>query len=243
MLSLPVSKQWFLPAVRGDIPPGCAAHGFVCEGTRVLLFGGMVEYGKYTNSLYELQVPPLHLFWHWSLCSYVADYKISCVWLRLVVGCGRNWSPEHPGMAHLLALGLVTASLLWVINVICLGGWPMTVKIPMEMYQGKVQIWIITVEYIWDLWRFNNASVSANIQLTSMEIVQFDNGVFFFFSFSGTWVTCMSWSCSHCLGQEAGASQKQKVEVLQRGSLTAQWFTVVIAPPNFTSTEGCKDAG
>ncbi|XP_078138056.1 host cell factor 2 [Centroberyx gerrardi] len=50
-----VSKQWFLPAVRGDIPPGCAAHGFVCEGARILVFGGMVEYGKYTNSLYELQ--------------------------------------------------------------------------------------------------------------------------------------------------------------------------------------------
>lgn len=51
-----VSKQWFLPAVRGDIPPGCAAHGFVCEGTRILVFGGMVEFGKYSNSLYELQV-------------------------------------------------------------------------------------------------------------------------------------------------------------------------------------------
>ncbi|XP_037552061.1 host cell factor 2 [Nematolebias whitei] len=50
-----VSRQWFLPAVRGDIPPGCAAHGFVCDGTRILVFGGMVEYGKYTNSLYELQ--------------------------------------------------------------------------------------------------------------------------------------------------------------------------------------------
>ncbi|XP_010864751.2 host cell factor 2 [Esox lucius] len=50
-----VSKQWFLPAVRGDIPPGCAAHGFACEGTRILVFGGMVEFGKYSNSLYELQ--------------------------------------------------------------------------------------------------------------------------------------------------------------------------------------------
>ncbi|CAN9508147.1 unnamed protein product [Ophioblennius macclurei] len=50
-----VSRQWFLPAVRGDIPPGCAAHGFVCEGTRILVFGGMVEFGKYTNNLYELQ--------------------------------------------------------------------------------------------------------------------------------------------------------------------------------------------
>ncbi|KAA0720649.1 Host cell factor 2 [Triplophysa tibetana] len=50
-----VTRQWFLPAVRGDIPPGCAAHGFACEGTRILVFGGMVEFGQYTNSLYELQ--------------------------------------------------------------------------------------------------------------------------------------------------------------------------------------------
>ncbi|XP_075867535.1 host cell factor 2 isoform X2 [Nelusetta ayraudi] len=50
-----VSKQWFLPAVRGDIPPGCAAHGLVSEGTRVLVFGGMLEFGKYSNCLYELQ--------------------------------------------------------------------------------------------------------------------------------------------------------------------------------------------
>lgn len=50
------TNQWFLPAVRGDIPPGCAAHGFVCDGTRILVFGGMVEYGRYSNDLYELQV-------------------------------------------------------------------------------------------------------------------------------------------------------------------------------------------
>lgn len=41
--------------MRGDIPPGCAAYGFVCDGTRLLVFGGMVEYGKYSNDLYELQ--------------------------------------------------------------------------------------------------------------------------------------------------------------------------------------------
>ncbi|XP_028810849.1 host cell factor 2-like [Denticeps clupeoides] len=50
-----VTRQWFLPAVRGDIPPGCAAHGFACEGTRILVFGGMVEFGKYSSCLYELQ--------------------------------------------------------------------------------------------------------------------------------------------------------------------------------------------
>ncbi|XP_069486015.1 host cell factor 2 [Ambystoma mexicanum] len=49
------TNQWFLPAVRGDIPPGCAAHGFVCDGTRILVFGGMVEYGRYSNEVYELQ--------------------------------------------------------------------------------------------------------------------------------------------------------------------------------------------
>lgn len=45
--------------MRGDIPPGCAAFGFVCDGTRLLVFGGMVEYGKYSNDLYELQVSEL----------------------------------------------------------------------------------------------------------------------------------------------------------------------------------------
>lgn len=54
------TNQWFIPAVRGDIPPGCAAYGFVCDGTRLLVFGGMVEYGKYSNDLYELQVICLH---------------------------------------------------------------------------------------------------------------------------------------------------------------------------------------
>lgn len=55
-LSSIATNQWFIPAVRGDIPPGCAAYGFVCDGTRLLVFGGMVEYGKYSNDLYELQV-------------------------------------------------------------------------------------------------------------------------------------------------------------------------------------------
>ena len=49
------TNQWFVPPVKGDIPPGCAAFGFVVDGTRILVFGGMVEYGKYSNDLYELQ--------------------------------------------------------------------------------------------------------------------------------------------------------------------------------------------
>ncbi|XP_072422618.1 host cell factor 1-like isoform X1 [Chiloscyllium punctatum] len=55
------TNQWFIPAVRGDIPPGCAAYGFVCDGTRLLVFGGMVEYGKYSNDLFELQASR----WEW----------------------------------------------------------------------------------------------------------------------------------------------------------------------------------
>jgi host cell factor len=50
-----------VPSVKGDVPPGCAAYGFVCDGTRLLVFGGMVEYGKYSNELYELQASR----WEW----------------------------------------------------------------------------------------------------------------------------------------------------------------------------------
>uniref|UniRef100_A0A3Q3A928 Host cell factor C2 n=1 Tax=Kryptolebias marmoratus TaxID=37003 RepID=A0A3Q3A928_KRYMA len=80
-----VSRQWFLPAVRGDIPPGCAAHGFVCEGTRILVFGGMVEYGKYTNSLYELQAT------RW-------------LWKKLKPRAPRNGSLPCPRIGHSFTL-------------------------------------------------------------------------------------------------------------------------------------------
>nr|XP_020457192.1 host cell factor 2 isoform X2 [Monopterus albus] len=80
-----VSKQWFLPAMRGDIPPGCAAHGFICEGTRILVFGGMVEFGKYTNSLYELQAS------RW-------------LWKKLKPKAPRNGSPPCPRIGHSFTL-------------------------------------------------------------------------------------------------------------------------------------------
>ncbi|KAF7658350.1 hypothetical protein LDENG_00013990, partial [Lucifuga dentata] len=80
-----VSKQWFLPAVRGDIPPGCAAHGFVCEGTRILVFGGMVEFGKYTNNLYELQAS------RW-------------LWKKLKPRAPRNDLPPCPRIGHSFTL-------------------------------------------------------------------------------------------------------------------------------------------
>ncbi|XP_051974921.1 host cell factor 2-like [Xyrauchen texanus] len=80
-----VTKQWFLPAVRGDIPPGCAAHGFTCEGTRILMFGGMVEFGQYTNSLYELQAS------RW-------------LWKKLKPRPPRNASPPCPRIGHSFVL-------------------------------------------------------------------------------------------------------------------------------------------
>ncbi|XP_018013920.1 host cell factor 2 [Hyalella azteca] len=55
------TNQWFVPPVKGDVPPGCAAYGFIVEGTRILVFGGMIEYGKYSNDLYELQASR----WEW----------------------------------------------------------------------------------------------------------------------------------------------------------------------------------
>ncbi|XP_043519342.1 host cell factor 1 isoform X1 [Frieseomelitta varia] len=55
------TNQWFVPSTKGDIPPGCAAYGFVVDGSRILVFGGMVEYGKYSDELYELQA----VRWEW----------------------------------------------------------------------------------------------------------------------------------------------------------------------------------
>ncbi|KAK5965439.1 Host cell factor 2 [Trichostrongylus colubriformis] len=55
------TKQWFVPSVRGEVPSGCAAYGIVCNGTHIFTFGGMVEYGRYTNDLYELQAAR----WEW----------------------------------------------------------------------------------------------------------------------------------------------------------------------------------
>uniref|UniRef100_A0A4W4FF81 Host cell factor 1 n=1 Tax=Electrophorus electricus TaxID=8005 RepID=A0A4W4FF81_ELEEL len=79
------TNQWFIPAVRGDIPPGCAAYGFVCEGTRLLVFGGMVEYGKYSNDLYELQASR----WEWK---------------KLKPKTPKNGPPPCPRLGHSFSL-------------------------------------------------------------------------------------------------------------------------------------------
>lgn len=80
-LSYTATNQWFVPAVRGDIPPGCAAYGFVSDGTRLFIFGGMVEYGKYSNELYELQASR----WEWK---------------RLKPKTAKNAPPPCPRLGH-----------------------------------------------------------------------------------------------------------------------------------------------
>ena len=45
------TSQWFMPQVRGEKPTGCAAFGFICDGVRLLIFGGMMEYGRYSNDV------------------------------------------------------------------------------------------------------------------------------------------------------------------------------------------------
>ncbi|UJR10483.1 hypothetical protein I4U23_014687 [Adineta vaga] len=55
------TNQWFQPLVKGDVPTGCAAFGFATDGTKILVFGGMIEYGKYSADLWELN--PLK--WEW----------------------------------------------------------------------------------------------------------------------------------------------------------------------------------
>ncbi|XP_033485276.2 host cell factor 1b [Epinephelus lanceolatus] len=79
------TNQWFIPAVRGDVPPGCAAYGFACDGTRLLVFGGMVEYGKYSSDLYELQASR----WEWK---------------HLKAKAPKNGPPPCPRLGHSFSL-------------------------------------------------------------------------------------------------------------------------------------------
>ncbi|KAG1669993.1 Host cell factor 1 [Nymphon striatum] len=78
-------NQWFSPPVKGEVPPGCAAYGFVCDGTRILVFGGMVEYGKYSSELYELQASK----WEWK---------------RLKPRSPKNGAPPCPRLGHTFTL-------------------------------------------------------------------------------------------------------------------------------------------
>ena len=49
-------NQWFKPIMQGDKPTCHAAFGFICDGVRILMFGGMLEDGLYSN---DVSVYPL----------------------------------------------------------------------------------------------------------------------------------------------------------------------------------------
>ena len=53
--------NWFQPSCNGEVPAGVAAHGMIADGTRIIIHGGMQEYGKQTNLMYELQASK----WEW----------------------------------------------------------------------------------------------------------------------------------------------------------------------------------
>lgn len=135
-----------MPAVRGDIPPGCAAYGFVCDGTRILVFGGMVEYGKYSNELYELQAS------RWE-------------WRRLKPKPPRTGPPPCARLGNKIEMNLsgyrfcsslfnfsiwtfvsnvfvqVTHSRCWEIRCIFLAVWQMKAKIRRITYPGFYKFW------------------------------------------------------------------------------------------------------
>lgn len=50
-----------MATVKGDVPPGRAASGFVVYYASVLMFGGVAAHGKYSNELYELKLSN----WEW----------------------------------------------------------------------------------------------------------------------------------------------------------------------------------
>lgn len=62
------TNQWFAPQVKGEKPSGCAAFGFICDGVRLLTFGGMLEFGRYCND-----VRMMSFFAH-----IILSYKHSC---------------------------------------------------------------------------------------------------------------------------------------------------------------------
>jgi len=77
------TNQWFQPVVRGEIPTGCAAFGFATDGQRILVFGGMTEYGKYSADLWELN-------------------PIKWEWRKLKARPPRTVAPPCPRLGHTL---------------------------------------------------------------------------------------------------------------------------------------------
>ena len=67
------TNQWFAPQVRGEKPTGCAAFGFICDGVRLLIFGGMVEFGRYSN---DVRITFVITWLSCDLCSCTSSWQV-----------------------------------------------------------------------------------------------------------------------------------------------------------------------
>lgn len=95
LIKPPATCQWFAPQVRGEKPSGCAAFGFICDGVRLLIFGGMVEYGRYSNDVSKAldrcmdsqtldSIDPLHFIY------ILPHILLSCMNFWQVAGSGAD---------------------------------------------------------------------------------------------------------------------------------------------------------
>nr|XP_046914533.1 host cell factor 2-like [Dermatophagoides farinae] len=58
---IPNENKWIWPKMTGDTPPGLAAYGMTNNATNVFVFGGMLEFCRYSTSLYQLKLTN----WEW----------------------------------------------------------------------------------------------------------------------------------------------------------------------------------
>lgn len=130
----PATNQWFIPAVRGDIPPGCAAYGFVCDGTRLLVFGGMVEYGKYSNDLYELQVSNCNV----QGCFSSVWEGSGCQKVRAKDACISSTIAPMPSLVVCLFKWFRSLLFLWI-NIVPKSMYKMNSKMQRKGFKYKMQ--------------------------------------------------------------------------------------------------------
>jgi len=98
-----LKNHWTNPAVKGQLPPGRAAYGIDIEGSKVFIHGGMVEFGAYSNDLYQLDTS----IWEWKLLKPKAikngtvpspriGHTITCIDSKLYLFGGLENRSEDP---------------------------------------------------------------------------------------------------------------------------------------------------
>lgn len=125
ILKISATNQWFVPAIRGDVPPGCAAFGIICDGTRIFLFGGMVEFGRldlfyilYFHFLLSFIFPSHRSFYYVFLILVIL---LNCMNYKQVVGSGSIFASVLPNLDQRVRVnvwGIHSLLLLTRLNVI-----------------------------------------------------------------------------------------------------------------------------